>query len=295
MQAGENIYTWFHTQMSEQDPDERREGGQQSIEEFFRSQSLSQDGPARSSGRSRKELPNAAEKVYLTDHKTRTVRSVPKGSAFKPTSMQLMLYRKLLLNLLSEDSALDPSYIWERYNVDADARFSESFISQFGSPADENVSLPDTMTTTSSLYQASGQSDQSFHTTQTEPSALSVSLDDLNTLLRNHPTPRELWSRMIAELRRAVPGGLGNVLRVEYWDQAQSDQLGSKNFLYDEKTLENYLEQTMRWWQGQRKPEGVDVTDAWKCKICEFAEICDWRKNKVEEDVNRFRQRAKKM
>ena len=144
--------------MSEQDADGRREGGQQSIEEFFQSQSLSRDGPTRSSGRSRDESLNDVEKVYLTDHKTRTVRSVPKGSAFKPTAMQLMIYRKLLLNLLSETSALDPAIIWERYNVDADARFSESFISQFGSPADDDISLPDTIVTTSTPYQASGQS-----------------------------------------------------------------------------------------------------------------------------------------
>lgn len=288
--------------MSEEATKGSLEAGQQSIEDFYKAKKPAGSGTGLVASNRFKDSSNSdLPKVYLKDHKTRTVRSVPKGSAFKPTAMQLMIYHRLLANLASEQNTLDPAVLWQRYGVNPDTRFSDSFISQFGetpsstaAPHDDQQSLADTHVTTSTPSQPSDQSIHSFHTQATEPSALTVSFDDLNSILRAHPTPRELWSRMVAELSRAIPAGLGSVLRVEYWDQSESDQLGSRNFLFDAKTLDAYSARTMSWWKGEREPVGVEVEDAWKCRICEFAEICAWRQSKVEDHVQRFRAKGKK-
>lgn len=284
------------------------EAGQQTIQDFYKSQNASASTQNASANRFADAPESAGPKVYLKDHKTRTSRSIPKASAFKPTAMQLMIYHRLLSNLVSPHSSLDPAILWDRYSVNPDTPFSDSFITQFGEPAPPSPttqhSLPSTIATTSTPLhpiasatnpsQSRSSHSPSIHTQTTDPSPLSISFDDLNLILRSHPTPRSLWSRMLAELRRALPAGLGNVLRVEYWDQTESDQLGVKNFAYDAKLLDEYSGRTMGWWKGEREPVGVDVEDAWKCRICEFSEGCGWRLGKVEESVRRARAKAPK-
>lgn len=56
--------------------------------------------------------------------------------------------------------------------------------------------------------------------------------------------------------------------------------LGSRSFLFDPATMTSYLSDQMDWWRGHRDPRGVEVMDAWKCRICEFNELCEWRREK---------------
>ena len=53
--------------------------------------------------------------------------------------------------------------------------------------------------------------------------------------------------------------------------------LGTRSFLFDPATMTSYIRSQMEWWRGFRRPRGVDITDAWKCRICEFKDICEWR------------------
>jgi exonuclease V len=47
----------------------------------------------------------------------------------------------------------------------------------------------------------------------------------------------------------------------------------------------------MAWWKGAREAKGVEIEEAFKCRICDFAESCTWRKTKVEEAVEKSRLR----
>jgi len=53
--------------------------------------------------------------------------------------------------------------------------------------------------------------------------------------------------------------------------------------LFDGNELDAYIEHEFQWWKGERKPQGVVVEEAFKCKTCEFAEGCEWRIRKVDE------------
>ncbi|GES88192.1 exonuclease V [Rhizophagus clarus] len=74
-----------------------------------------------------------------------------------------------------------------------------------------------------------------------------------------------------------------NVLEVNYKLQKDESDLGSIYFDYNENQLENYLKKTIKYWKGDRKPEGVPIEDAWKCQNCDFADNCEWRLNKIKE------------
>ena len=90
---------------------------------------------------------------------------------------------------------------------------------------------------------------------------------------------------MIQEFQLTFPRGsesIGNVLGVEY-REFDGSILGMKTFLYDSKVVKEYVEDEMKWWKGEREARGVCIEEAFKCKMCEFGDTCDWRIRKFED------------
>ncbi|KAK3081407.1 hypothetical protein LTS18_006980, partial [Coniosporium uncinatum] len=109
-----------------------------------------------------------------------------------------------------------------------------------------------------------------------------------------HNSLLQLWSLMIQEFMKTIPssGHVGNILKAEFRNQRDGAVLGMKTVPHDDKVLDAYLDEEMRWWKGERAAKGVEIEEAFKCRICEFADICDWRKAKVVEATEKHRQRG---
>ena len=208
-------------------------------------------------------------KVYVTDVKTRGVRTIPKGVAFRPTLLQLMLYHHLLSDMAT--NKVDAGILFGRYELNAAAQFSDSFIAQIGSLNEV-------------FYEAASDPSQSQE-------AKNSSQDSMQLLLE-HNSLHQLWGLMVREFRHTMPAGInsiGNVLKAEYRDQKDGSVLGIKTFLYDRDVMQTYLDNEMSWWKGKREAHGVNIEEAYKCRICEFAEGCSWRKTKTDEATQEFR------
>lgn len=67
-------------------------------------------------------------------------------------------------------------------------------------------------------------------------------------------------------------------LRIEYIHQETATVLGSEIVAFAEKELRSQVRHYMAYWVGHREPQGVDVEEAWKCRTCNYADICEWRK-----------------
>ncbi len=206
-------------------------------------------------------------KIYITDVKTRGIKSIPKGASFRPTLMQLMLYHRFLSDLAT--NKVNADVLFDRYALNPDAQFSDTFVAQIGN-LNQTFDLPSSSSTTSDF-----------------PSS-----QDSMTVLLSHNSLRSLWTLMIAEFAHTMPRGLhsiGTVLRAEYRNASDGDVMGAKTFLYDDGKVRAYLEDEMRWWKGERGPRGVCLEEAYKCGFCEFADECGWRKNKIEEATEKMR------
>ena len=70
---------------------------------------------------------------------------------------------------------------------------------------------------------------------------------------------------------------------VEYVYQETKETIGYTTEMYDENELKHTYKNFLQFWQGSRNPVGVDIEEAWKCQSCDFADICDWRREKAEE------------
>jgi exonuclease V len=205
--------------------------------------------------------PEPDRRVYITDVKTRGVRSIPQGASLRPTWMQLMLYRKLLESLSLNN--VDAETVFARYNVAPLDSFSEAFILEAGAIGVEHVEIgsgpPDTQ-----------QSNE----------------------LRSHSNLLSLWSLMITEFQHAMPA-ISDILRVEFRYSRTGEVIGSELTVYDPGTVDAYSKDEIEWWNGSREAKGVEIEEAFKCRICDFAEECTWRKTKIEEATEKHRLKRK--
>jgi exonuclease V len=209
-----------------------------------------------------------AKKIYICDVKTRGSSSLPSDVAMRSTKYQLMLYHCLISALVT--NSVNFTIISERYSLDADTQFSDSFIAQVGSLNDRN------------FYDVS--SSLGFD-------GLDSSQDSM-TMLLAHNSLNRLWSLMISEFQSLLPHGrdsIGNVLKVEYRTSSTGRVMGTKTFPMDEKVLQQFVDHEMQWWKGERKPAGVVIQEAYKCRSCDFADQCEWRLARAEEAKQNLR------
>jgi len=220
--------------------------------------------------------PSDRAKLYLTDVKTRGSKTVPSGEvSLRPTYMQLMLYHKML-SLLASNS-VPAARVFARYNIQSEDTFSDTFLAQisgldYGPQDDEQASPSDTSTTP--------------HDQQQKP-------DPIDELLA-HNTPSKLWTLMIRTFAHTIPitptqSSISPTLRAEFRTPGTGAVLGSRTFEVDDARRDAYVRDEMAWWKGERRTRGVDVEEAFKCRMCEFAEACEWRVEKVEAGLARAR------
>lgn len=199
-------------------------------------------------------------RVYIADVKTRGARSVPKGASLRPTWMQLMLYRKLLEALSLNQ--VDAETIFARYSLAPLEPFSDAFVLSgdvFDGPnPDLDPENPYSM----------------------------LQANELTT----HPNLLSLWSLMISEYQHTM-SAISDVLRAEFRYARTGEVIGNELTKYSASIIDEYVKSEMEWWKGDRKAKGVEIEEAFKCRMCDFAAECTWRKSKIEEATEKSRLR----
>jgi exonuclease V len=113
-----------------------------------------------------------------------------------------------------------------------------------------------------------------------------------STEAASFPNLLSLWSLLVTEMQAALPPtSLSPILRAEFRYAKTGDIIGSELTVYDPAIIDNYVAEEMAFWKGTREAKGVEVEEAFKCRICDFSEECSWRKTKVEEATEKSRLR----
>jgi exonuclease V len=253
-------------------------------------------------------------RVYLTDIKTRASNSVPtvKSTSFRPTLLQLQMYYHMLNRLItSEDVSIE--LLASRYNLDAERTFTDAFIAEVGGLNDQFF---DALSTTEFDPDFIPSPEDVITRRPSHADASSAEdgppgSQDSTSVLLAHNNLSSLWKLMKDQLRLtfipdsssavsvapSIPSEfqphilepyqtlISPLLTARYLSSEPTADLrprvlGSRSFLFDPTTMASYLSDQMEWWRGQRDPRGVEVMEAWKCRICEFREECTWRQEK---------------
>ncbi|KAK6957223.1 hypothetical protein Daesc_000005 [Daldinia eschscholtzii] len=222
------------------------------------------------------------KKIYLTDVKTRGSDRLPTGAALRPARVQLFLYHRLLGEMAS--GVVDFTAILDRYGLTADALFSDTFMAQVGDLHDEV------------FYDADSDAGGASSPGSTRGGCNSDWSDSSSNKLPQDLIKYRSISQMLpllqSELRETFPQGaatLGELLAVQYRHRDDGRILGNNAFPNDPEALEGYLRENLKWWRGERDPDGVSIEETYKCRSCEFAERCQWRKDKEVEFLRKKR------
>lgn len=205
------------------------------------------------------------KKVYITDVKTRSTHRLPSGVALRPARVQLFLYHRLLSDMATDQ--VDYDAVFKRYGLNGEARFSDAFMAQIGGLHDEVFYDADT------------------EVEHTPPETESPDLIGYRSISQIIPLLK-------AELRETFPHGsasIGDLLCVEYHHRDTERICGYNTFHNDPEALEGFIKANLQWWRGEREPDGVCIEETYKCRWCEFAETCQWRKDKEVEFLNNRR------
>ncbi|KAK0910008.1 hypothetical protein LTR91_018260 [Friedmanniomyces endolithicus] len=236
-------------------------------------------------------------KLYVVDVKTRRSNSLPAhGSQTRPTYYQLMLYHRLFSRLAANE--VPAERVFERYGLDHQATFSDSFLAQMGTLGlgfeDEN---------------GAAEEWDGNKGVETQKVDVREGHDDLEILLA-HNTLGKLWGFMIQEFARTIPPAppasvsappigtstptpstISTLLTAEFRSASSGNLIGKRHFPFSAPALDAYVADELSWWRGERATKGVDMEEAFKCGYCEFAEGCEWRAGKVEEGVQKAKLR----
>ncbi|XP_070116436.1 exonuclease V isoform X1 [Equus caballus] len=68
-----------------------------------------------------------------------------------------------------------------------------------------------------------------------------------------------------------------DILKIEYIHQETATVLATEVVAFEEKEVRGKVQHCMAYWMGHREPQGVDIEEAWKCRTCNYADICEWR------------------
>lgn len=237
--------------------------------------------------------------IYLTDVKTRATPTLPTGSSIRPTIVQLHLYHHMLENFVQGNFSLEK--LAQRYKLDVNETFSDSFLAQLGNLNQEIFS----------------ESSQGSMEEQVQAATVASSQDSMDILLQ-HNNLSTLWKYMMTQFKNTFlldempaaerlsgsfpppasqqstsdlplpppqPTRLSPLLTASYMSSNYKHTLGTssakhllghKSFQFNSQFLHAYLSEALAWWRGQRDANGVRLEEAWKCRSCDFKNECAW-------------------
>jgi exonuclease V len=228
---------------------------------------------------------DTTRKIYLADVKTRGSAKPVSAAQLRPSKIQLLLYHRILSEMAA--GKLDFFKVVRRYGVDVDDTFSDTFIAQIGSLHDEI--FMDAPSNSADVSEETSREAAHSDSSDWVPSAPEPDLLRYRTI-------RELIPLVQHEISLTFPhgeGSLGHMLRLQYVHRSDGRELDLHDFPVSKQALDDYLESYMGWWRGERKATGVDIEEAFKCQICEFAPSCSWRRGMDEARVKRATHRLR--
>ena len=225
-------------------------------------------------------------RVYLTDVKTRASTRLPSGAALRPARVQLFLYHRLLSDMASGKA--DYPAIVARYDLNSHAQFSDAFMAQIGGLHDEVFYDADSDPESSPSTPRSPRYGPDTGYPGSSPDG-AMETDPPHDLMR-YRSIEQLVPLLQSELRETFPQGadsIGDLLAVQYRHRDDGRIIGNNSFPNDPEALDGYLRRNLEWWRGSRRAEGVPIEETYKCRSCEFVEVCEWRMDKEAEILQR--------
>ncbi|KAG9300097.1 hypothetical protein G9A89_000837 [Geosiphon pyriformis] len=225
-------------------------------------------------------LPTTMYTYVLSDTKTRAKPFLPNPQYQSGSKYQLMLYKRMFDEFALR--GINEERVYKTIRIDPDVPFSKTFGSYVHTELTkldarnifcDNIkddTLNALMSNENGSKTKNGEKQKLPHDEQSQE-------DD------GHPenTVRTLMQRIKRHFSLFTKSS--NELELSYLYQGDKRIIGTTKFTYDAIQLQKYLKRACDFWKGARTPEGVEIEEAWKCRMCDYIDTCEWRAKKAKE------------
>ncbi|KAJ7058268.1 exonuclease V [Mycena amicta] len=256
--------------------------------------------------------------IHVIDTKTRRTESLPADEDTEPTKLQLMLYHRLLANLLHPSTPFDYPRFWHLLGLDPTKPFSLVFMEQmkyilgrtdsdaiplclqdlaaFVDLRVAEMQLPPLDHNLTVIYRSQNKYSAPLQPRRTDTMVMETEEQELARAILMSLTSEEESLRIEffrSELQKALqecvpaPGESPPEPR----SPKTSAIIGTKSFPLDEPALDAYLHSSVQWWTGRRKARGVAERQTRRCFSCEYFNDCEWREQKAAEKLAEVQRR----
>ncbi|KZV63710.1 hypothetical protein PENSPDRAFT_691438, partial [Peniophora sp. CONT] len=250
--------------------------------------------------------------LHLSDTKTRRGSSLPSDQDASAARMQLMIYRKLLIDMIS--SSFSWRHWWATLNIDASMRLPDRFLEQalphITSAGTDLESLPRNLSAMvhtlcrafddldiagvdrelEIVYLAQVQRSQASTSDRGMDVALTADIsgvlldtqDDtvhaipvlpsVNNSVNDSDPSMQADHGAAAYTVSAPVSVTQGATYIKGWRV-----LGRTTFSADDNLLDDHLTRVLEWWGGERPPKGVSAGETHRC-----ASGCEWRQETLE-------------
>ncbi|KAF8899111.1 exonuclease V [Infundibulicybe gibba] len=228
--------------------------------------------------------------LYLIDTKTRRSDSLPSHDDTLSSRLQLMLYHRLLSDLITTSPPFDFPSLWKRLGLDSSRVFSDRFIEQAGLSIDNErpptACLDSLVTSWVNLILDMKCPSVSNHLQlvyRLQPNSGQWKRESKRTGTLRSPS-NVIMSQEERDLATAIEASLMDARQPS--DLAPKDTarvIGTKEFTFNRDLLDHHISDILDWWHGRRKPRGVRLEHCGRCFSCEYYTDCEWRDQKALE------------
>jgi hypothetical protein len=190
------------------------------------------------------EVRPTAEGLVICDTKGRLAGSIPVPSQRISAYHQVLVYHKLLEQMLNGDSDYDE--IYEIFEVDPYAAFELD------------------VTCWDDQFKFESKNDE---------------FDDAGVVSYTTACIKDVERELRTKLR-ILALYLSNTMEVNYVKSSgrnAGSAIGTCRYQYHEDAVQSLTEFSMGFWKGSREAIGVDPAEASKCQRCPMAAQCEWR------------------
>ncbi|CAG8434409.1 1980_t:CDS:2 [Ambispora gerdemannii] len=212
--------------------------------------------------------------LFLSDTKTRSKPYVFPNST-PGNKYQLMLYKRLFDEFMLY--GINENRLYKTAIIDPDAPFSR----EFGNHVHKTLASLDNPEKMDKEVIQNFDSDDKANKSKKGTKKIMMNKEDATAGEHPENTIRTLMLRVKDQITKFTKSS--KELELSYRYQENGKIIGTHKYTYDGIALQKYLKHCGDFWKGLRVATGVEIEEAWKCCVCDYVDVCEWRARKAKE------------
>lgn len=249
------------------------------------------------------EKDSGNDKFVIVDTKTRASSRLPGPTELKSAYHQVLLYRKMLEDLVN--GSFNFNFLYDKVNIDPDHIISDDLLEIFDVTVLPKLGTIPGIEYGINQYFTNTEFNDVCQPTMTREDLLQQYYSHFATAGKDssqYPLRIRDLEKLITLLASCFKGLLSQNLQVQYMKMSSSKvktvekiqheeealgldmeqapevkEIATFQYQYDESKVNELLDFSFQFWSNSRPPLGVEPSEVSKCKYCRWNSTCSWK------------------